>query len=187
MSERRGTTLLEHALLGLLYGKPSSGYDLRKIFATTSMGSFSDSPGAIYPALRRLEKRELVKSRPQADSGRRRQIVSLTPKGMAELKTWIAKPVTPEEILGKLGEFMLRFAFSEPVLGAAAAVELLQGLENALRAVLSSLQEQMKTLKPVLPLSGSLALESGVRGHQSLLEWCEHAQRAYATGGSIKH
>lgn len=180
MSQRGDTTLLEHALLGLLYEKPSSGYDLRKIFAATSMGSFSDSPGAIYPALRRLEKKKLVKSH-QASSGRRRQVVSLTSKGIAELKQWIATPVTPEDVLKYLREFMLRFAFSETVLGAAVAIELLQGLESTLKVVLVGLHEQMNTLKPMMPLSGSLALESGVRGHECLLEWCEHAKRAYAT------
>lgn len=180
MSQRRGTTLLEHALLGLLYEKPSSGYGLRKIFATTSMGSFSDSPGAIYPALRRLQKKGLVKSRQQAGSGRRRQIVSLAPKGTAELKHWITLPVMQQEIVSGLREFMLRFAFSETVLGAAASVELLRGLERELKVVLPSLREQQTTLKPQMPLSGMLALDSGVRGHEALLEWCEHGLRAYA-------
>lgn len=144
------------------------------------MGSFSDSPGAIYPALRRLQSKGLVKSRQQAGSGRRRQIVSLTPKGTAELKKWIAMPVTPEDVLRDLREFMLRFAFSETVLGTATAIELLHGLESTLMVVLHSLREQMNTLKPHMPLSGVLTLESGIRGHECLLEWCEHAQRAYA-------
>jgi len=179
VSQRGGTTLLEHALLGLLYEKPSSGYDLRKIFATTSMGSFSDSPGAIYPALRRLERKGFVQSRAQAGSGRRRQVVSLTDQGTAELRNWIAQPVTQQEIMSELREFMLRFALSESVGGPAVSVELLSGLKQELKAVLSSLRDQQKALKPYLPLSGSLALESGVRGHEGLLEWCEHALAAY--------
>jgi len=145
------------------------------------MGSFSDSPGAIYPALRRLQEKGLVKSRQQSGSGRRRQIVSLTPKGMAELKKWIAMPVTAEDVLRNLREFMLRFAFSETVLGAGATVELLKGLKTQLHEALTHLREQMDTLKPVLPLSGQLALDSGVRGHEGLLEWCEHALTAYAS------
>ena len=54
-------SLLGFALLGLLEERPRSGYDLRKVFAQTAMGTFSDSPGAIYPALGRLEKRGLVR------------------------------------------------------------------------------------------------------------------------------
>lgn len=179
MNQRGGTTLLEHALLGLLYEKPSSGYDLRKIFATTSMGSFSDSPGAIYPALRRLEQKRFVQLRAQAGSGRRRQVVSLTPKGITELKHWLALPVTQQEIMSGLREFMLRFALSETVLGAVLSIELLRGLESQLKLILPSLREQQTTLKPHMPLSGILALESGVRGHEALLKWCEHALAAY--------
>lgn len=37
-----------------------SGYDLRKVFAETALGSYSSSPGAICPALARLEKQGLV-------------------------------------------------------------------------------------------------------------------------------
>ena len=54
-------SLLGFALLGLIFEQPRSGYDLRKIFTTTAMGSFSDSPGAIYPALARLEANGLVR------------------------------------------------------------------------------------------------------------------------------
>jgi Transcriptional regulator PadR-like family len=52
---------LGYALMGLLQGKPSSGYELRKLFSSASMRTYSDSPGAIYPALRRLEHQSLIR------------------------------------------------------------------------------------------------------------------------------
>jgi DNA-binding PadR family transcriptional regulator len=57
---KRTPTALEYALLGLVQQHPQSGYDLRKVFETTALGSYSGSPGAIYPALRRLERKGLV-------------------------------------------------------------------------------------------------------------------------------
>ena len=48
-------TTLGYALLGLVAGEPQTGYALMKTFTTTPMGHYSGSPGAIYPALRRLE------------------------------------------------------------------------------------------------------------------------------------
>src|SRR5271169_983806 len=120
---------LGYALLGLLQ-KPSSGYDLRKVFSSTSMKTYSDSPGAIYPALARLEKAGLIRGAIEEGSGmRRRQIFRLTPKGLAELKKWITRPVTPEDLVWGQQEIMLRFAFSEIAVGPAAAIELLQSLE----------------------------------------------------------
>src|SRR5258708_31023457 len=49
-------SLLGFAILGMLHARPQSGYDLRKAFVATPMRLFSDSPGAIYPALRRDRK-----------------------------------------------------------------------------------------------------------------------------------
>src|SRR5260370_3518580 len=75
-------SLLAYALLGLLRQQPRSGYDLRKIFANTPMGTFSDSPGAIYPALQRLEKHGLVSSRVHASSAQK--CCSVGPKPSSE-------------------------------------------------------------------------------------------------------
>jgi len=61
MVTTNSNSALAFALLGLIGQEPRSGYDLRKFFSSTPMISFSDSPGAIYPALRRLEQRGLVR------------------------------------------------------------------------------------------------------------------------------
>ena len=55
-------SILGYALLGLIYQQPLSGYDVKKIFASTPMAGFSDSPGAIYPALRKVEQLGFVRS-----------------------------------------------------------------------------------------------------------------------------
>ena len=105
---------LGYALMGLLHGKPSSGYDLRKIFSSTSLKTYSDSPGAIYPALRRLEQQGMIRSTIVEGGGlRRRQVFRPTPKGVAELKRWIALPVSREDVEGGYDQILLRFAFSE--------------------------------------------------------------------------
>ena len=148
------------------------------------MGSFSDSPGAIYPALRRLERKGFVKSQQQASSGRRRQIVTLTSRGTAELNRWVALPVTQREIMSGLREFMLRFALSEAVIGAEVSADLLRGLEKELKSVVGSLREQANILGPRMPRSSALALESGIMGHETLLRWCKQALSAYGTVNS---
>jgi DNA-binding PadR family transcriptional regulator len=53
-------TSLDYAILGLMYQKPSSGYGIRMQFETTAIGNYSSSPGAVYPALDRLQKLGLV-------------------------------------------------------------------------------------------------------------------------------
>jgi PadR family transcriptional regulator AphA len=171
---------LGYALLGLLQQKPSSGYELRKIFASTSMKTYSDSPGAIYPALARLEKQGLIRGSVQEGTGlRRRQIFRLTSKGTTELKTWITAPVTPDDLVRGPESVMLRFAFSEVAVGAAASLALLRSLQASLKPYLEALRAEYEFLKSVAPTSGRLAFECGVRGTEELLKWAEYAIGTY--------
>jgi PadR family transcriptional regulator AphA len=177
---------LGYALLGLLQ-KPSSGYDLRKVFSSTSMKSYSDSPGAIYPALNRLERQGLIRGAIEEGSGlRRRQVFRLTPTGLSELKQWITRPVTREDLVRGQQDLMLRFAFSETVLGPAAALNLLQSLEPALRSYIDALREEFEIIKAVVPASGRLAFECGIRGTECLLEWTHYALATYEKEGKKK-
>lgn len=171
---------LGYALLGLLQQKPSSGYDLRKIFSSTAMMSYSDSPGAIYPALRRLEQHGLISGSVEAGSGmRRRQPFRLTKQGVTELKRWITRPLVRADVVRGLDEVMLRFAFSEEAVGAPGSVSILQSLETELTSYIPELREQMSAGKAEMPTSGSLALESGIRGYECLLQWTKDALGAY--------
>ena len=170
---------LGYALLGLLQ-KPSSGYDLRKVFSSTSMRTYSDSPGAIYPALRRLEQAGLIRGAIEEGSGlRRRQVFRLTSTGISELKKWITRPVTREDLVWGQQEIMLRFAFCETAVGPAAAVELLQSLETALQAYVAALHEELQQIKNAMPASARLAFECGIRGNQCLLDWTHYALATY--------
>jgi DNA-binding PadR family transcriptional regulator len=170
---------LGYALLGLLQ-KPSSGYDLRKIFSSTAMMSYSDSPGAIYPALRRLEQRGLIVGKVEAGSGmRRRQLFRLTKQGASELKKWITRPLVRADIIRGVDEVMLRFAFSDQAVGAQGPVSLLKSLEAELTAYVPELRDQLRAGTAAMPTSGRLALESGIRGYECLLQWTKDALATY--------
>lgn len=173
---------LGYALLGLLQPKPSSGYDLRKIFATTSMKTYSDSPGAIYPALRRLEREGMIRGTIEDGSGlRRRQVFRLTPSGLAELKRWITLPVTRDDLVSGLKTLMLRFAFSEKAVGASAALEILRSMEVELGPHLKDMGEKLEAMRPFAPTSGRLALECGIRSYEALWQWTRYAIAIYET------
>lgn len=171
---------LGYALLGLLQQKPASGYDLRKIFASTSMKTYSDSPGAIYPALRRLERDGMIRGTVEGGSELRpRQVFRVTPKGLAELKRWIALPIGREGLTSGLKMAMLRFAFSERAIGASTSLEILKSMEAALGPHLRDLGEKLEQMRPFAPTSGRLALECGIRSYESLLQWARYAISIY--------
>jgi len=177
---QRAVGLLGNALLGLLYQNPSSGYALRRVFALTPMSVFSDSPGAIYPALRRLAKGGLTRGRLEKSSGlRRRQVFHLTPAGIRELKRWLALPPSRDEVMRRTEELSLRFAFMDQVMGKSASVQFLQALERELKAYVPSLREYLASAGNQMPLSARLAVESGVRGYETRLQWTREALAAY--------
>lgn len=98
---------LEAVLLQVIGRKPSSGYDLRR---SDSLGAFSDSPGSVYPALKRLEETGLVESSVEA-GGRRRTVYRLTNRGRSALHTWLTARVTSADLERRPELLELRYLY----------------------------------------------------------------------------
>ena len=165
---------LGYALLGLLSGHPRSGYELRKIFASTPMGHYSDSPGSIYPALRRLREKRLigiVRERHSNPRGRRR--FAPTAKGRDALLRWITEPIDRESVTSKMAEIALRFSMTDFVGDRDAVRKLFAQFEEQLASYVIRLREIHATLGG--PSSGRLALELGIRLHETYLQWARDA------------
>jgi DNA-binding PadR family transcriptional regulator len=172
--------LLGYALMGLLNESPLSGYGVRKIFTNSPMGSFSNSPGAIYPALERLEKAGLVRGRVEDSSGlRRKKIFQLTDSGGKAFKDWLKQPVTHDDVVYGPDELMLRFSFMDNAIGEASTLRFLKSFHKELVQFAASLRSFLKANRVKLPRSGALALESGVLKYESMRDWCAHAVAVY--------
>jgi DNA-binding PadR family transcriptional regulator len=111
---------------------PSSGYDLKRIFAATPMGIYQPSSGALYPALRRLELRGLVQA--QAPSGqngqsaRHRRVYEPTQTGRAANRSWLGTPVEPATVSRDLGLHLMRFVLMEQLFPPEEVVAFLRSL-----------------------------------------------------------
>ena len=168
---------LRLAILGLVAMHPQSGYDLRKVFETTPMGNFSSSPGAIYPALRSLEKKGWVRGEPdKTDSLRPRLVYSITGEGDAVLRAELEKPVTHEDLIWHFDLVMLRFAFIERV-GYAQALRFLGEFRTEAEAYVGYLEGLRNQLRQQLSPCGRLALEHGIQGSRGNVAWAEKAIR----------
>jgi DNA-binding PadR family transcriptional regulator len=75
--KRRGD--VRHAILSLLADGPSNGYGLIKAIATKSGGTWTPSPGSVYPTLQQLVDEELIET---VGEGRRTEF-QLTEAGTA--------------------------------------------------------------------------------------------------------
>jgi DNA-binding PadR family transcriptional regulator len=173
-------SLLGFTLLGLIHQQPMSGYDLRKIFASTAWGTFSDSPGAIYPALRRLETRQLVSSKVQESASlRKRRVFKITPKGLAAFKDWLKQPVTADDVIRRIPDLMVRFAFMDQTLGENRTAKFLGEFAVQIAGYIPSLQQFLESHASEMPLSGRLALECGIQGYEGQLRWARKSIALY--------
>ena len=171
---------LDFAILGLLHQQPMSGYSVRKVFATTPMSHFSDSPGSIYPALGRLRRRGLVTATVQKkNSLRPRQMFRLSAAGLRALSDWVSRPVSRDEVVTGGREVALRFVFAEQVLGPEAALDFLRSFERVLAAYVPELEQYCAVAAPEMPLGAALALKGGVAAHQAQLQWVREAIREF--------
>jgi len=88
MSGMTGEALKGHLdllLLSILANGPAHGYAIIESLRARSEGVFDLPEGTVYPALHRLERQGLLKSGWSEDSGRRKRIYRLTPRGQQTL------------------------------------------------------------------------------------------------------
>ena len=80
---------LDHILLGLLR-EPATGYDLRNAFSENVRHFWSAELSQIYPALKRLEQRRMLRSRVEpSPKGPNRRVYSVTDEGREVLLRWL--------------------------------------------------------------------------------------------------
>ncbi len=175
---RSQLTQFEHVLLGMIFIRPASGYDLKRRFAASPMGVYQPSSGALYPALDRLERRGLLRSetlRPAA-GGRPRRLYRLTAAGRQAHLGWIREPVHPETVAQDLGMHLLRFVLMADGLPAAEVLGFLASLRAALAGFVATL-EQANAAGPDTGASPAarLAVEHGLAVYRASLAWTGEA------------
>jgi DNA-binding PadR family transcriptional regulator len=172
MTKRNIDSNLSLAILGLLSIHPLSGYDLRKVFLTTAMGSFSASPGAIYPALRGLEAAGLVKGTVEnAETLRPRRAFSLTPAGRAALVSALSRPVTRDEVRRRMDGLLLRFSFMDGLIPKVGILGFLAALRAETVAYVEALEAEVRRDRPRMPFCGRAAAELGLEGYRTNARW----------------
>ena len=170
-------TAFEHVLLGLVCLSPASGYDLKRIFAATPMGVYQPSSGALYPALRRLEAKSLVRAMApdgKSESARRRRVYEPTEAGRATHVAWLRTPIEAATVSRDLGLHLMRFVMMEPEFSRDEVLGFLDELRDALAAFTADLERHA-----AVPQAGGrhpyLALDHGLAVHRASLQWAGHA------------
>src|SRR6267154_6524248 len=98
-------------VLGLIAFGKRTGYDIKTFVDKTTRYFWAASYGQIYPELKRLEDRGLIRGRPEPSGARARTVYELTDAGTAALEHWLAAEDEPSYELRDEG--MLKLFFSD--------------------------------------------------------------------------
>ena len=174
----RPLTDFEQVLLGVIDSEPRSGYGLKKVFNASPSSVYQPSPGALYPALRRLEARGLLHAEKITNGRRAQRMYYVTDAGRAVHVDWLRQPVVPATVGNDLGLHLMRFALMENRLPRAAVLAFLADLENALASFVSAMERYLASGAQSARPHAELAIEHGIAVHRASLEWTRSALAA---------
>ncbi|MEE2526852.1 PadR family transcriptional regulator [Hyphobacterium sp. HN65] len=171
-------TTLGYALIGLVQAEPCSGYALRRVFETTPMGTYSSSPGSIYPALARLVAAGFLEKRAPAGGGKK--LFHVTTRGRDAMNAWLRTPVTEEEVTRSVDLVLLRFAFLENVDEPGVTQSFLASFESALSNRIEQIEAYLESpAGRALGRHGRLAVENGLQGLMTQRQWAATSKKEF--------
>ncbi len=95
MARKQKLTELEGCVLAVIRARgPCTPYSVRKEFQSSSTPYWSGSAGAIYPLVRRLERRRLIQPVRAISDGRGGRLYALTIAGRRSLQKWLSPPLS---------------------------------------------------------------------------------------------
>jgi DNA-binding PadR family transcriptional regulator len=162
-------------ILGMIALGRSTGYDIKSFVDRTTRYFWAASYGQIYPELKRLEDRGLVRGRPDPAGGRARTVYELTEAGTAALRLWLGTAAEPSYELRDEG--MLRLFFSDSL------PERQLDIVRAIRTREERALAHLRSLEPHAaqgPSGSHLTLQMGIRLTESTIGWCEETERRLA-------
>ena len=87
----------DHIFLAFLLWGPASAYDIKKTMAISVSYFWSAAHSQVYQQATRLLREGYIKER-EAPGGRRKRILSLTPKGRRAVNAWLGSPASFPEL-----------------------------------------------------------------------------------------
>ncbi|WP_462408716.1 PadR family transcriptional regulator [Neobacillus sp. Marseille-QA0830] len=110
---------IQDVILGFLYEEPMSGYDIKQMMENSVSYFFEASFGAIYPALRKMEKEGLVEKQVIQQEGKpNKNLYAITETGKEQFQNYLESPINPtvtrSDILIRI--FFGRFTTQEQIM-----------------------------------------------------------------------
>lgn len=128
---------LEGVVLGMLWSMGSkTAYSIRQLFLKSPSPHWATSAGTIYPLMKRLHQRGLIRSERHATGRREGLLYTLTPLGLRTLRRWIGPSPAAIATAVPVDPLRLRLRF----MGALPEREQASLIKNTRRELTASLK-----------------------------------------------
>ncbi|GMQ56612.1 hypothetical protein AN1V17_10060 [Vallitalea sediminicola] len=88
---------MEFIILGLLFLKPTTSYEIRRFIKTNLSMICSDSAGSVQTALKKLLLQENIKFQEYVENGKNKKVYTVTSKGKSYFMNWVQSPMQPQK------------------------------------------------------------------------------------------
>lgn len=173
----RDLTTLEYILLGVLSIEPQSGYSVNSTLQN-GIYRWKASPGATYPALKRLEKNEIIASEIQVvTETQSRKVYHLTVQGEELLNNWLTAPLTESELLEEHNVMLVKFLFAEVRLNRQQVLAFLDEYEKRMEVFDTKLRIMHQFAKDVSTPHQKLIYQSIAMERIAHRRWIRNAKQ----------
>jgi DNA-binding PadR family transcriptional regulator len=133
-------TELEYCVLGIVWQSgPITAYEVAKPFAASPSSYWSGSAGAIYPLVRRLEEKGLIRGKAAQWNSRKKRVLTITEQGLAALREWLAPPFPDSAGAASFDPIRTRLVFLN-ALPPKSRARFFDDAERVVREQLAALQ-----------------------------------------------
>lgn len=171
---------IQYAILGFLSWKPSTGYDLKKLFEESTFMYWSGNNNQIYKSLLALQEEGLVKNETiHQESAPSKKIYTITQKGLEKLKSWVTTSVEAPEFKKP---FLVQLAWSD-LLSEEELAKLLSEYENEIQLQLMMHKERKRrgipspNRTPRETLIWNRIIDNLISSYQNELDWVQNTGR----------
>lgn len=151
--------------------QPATAYQLSKIYAESPVSNYGTSKGKIYPMMRRLRERGLIKARAVKNDARGSEQLECTAQGREALRGWV-KEVRPGHLL--LEDPLRTMVQSFDVLGRE---EQLAWIANARTALQGKLDELAAYSAAVFVPYKDAVHDNAVSSVQTRIDWLDRLEK----------
>lgn len=182
------TNRTKFAVLGILSMGPHSGYDVKKYCEEVLVYFWHESYGQIYPLLRSLEAKGLIRKESRSRTARERRIAyALTAAGQKELATWLEQPFAEQ---APRNELLLKLFFSN-LAGPNVAIAQIEAYEIAQKRLQKVLREALANIESERDenpqaVYWKLTVRLGLRLSAARIAWCRESLRELRQRPNLK-